>query len=113
MDKRMMCRELRACKVERDKFNLAIIITILLVSIIVVCCSILVNAEEVSVEQDKTKHYTSIEVEENDTLWNIAKEHNPEHSMTTKEYVAELMHVNNLETDTIYAGETILITYYE
>ncbi len=108
MDKRMMNRELRVKKVSRDKFNLMILATIIIVTILVVCSSLLTSAEEETI-LNSDKYYSSVQIESDDTLWDIAKRYNEDEEISTKEYVEEIMQVNGLETDTIYAGQYIIV----
>lgn len=108
MDKRMMNRKLREDKVRRDKFNLAIIATILIVTVIVICGSILTQAEEETI-LNSDNYYTSIEIEHADTLWDIAQRYNTDESLTTQEYIEEVMNVNGLTSDQIYEGQCIII----
>lgn len=108
MNKREQIRIDRAEKVRRDKFNIMMIGTILLVTLIVVCSTLLANASEETTEKSD-KCYLSVVIEQDDTLWDIAKRYNTDEEISTKEYVDEIMYVNGLETDTIYAGQYIIV----
>ena len=58
------------------------------------------------------KYYTSIIIEEGDSLWSIANEYN--HSnVDIHEYVKELKELNGLTSETIQAGQHLLIAYYD
>ncbi len=108
MDRRMMNRELRANKVKRDKFNLAVIATILIVTVIVIFGSILTQAEEETI-LNSDNYYTSIEIKHADTLWDIAQKYNTDEELTTQEYIEEIMNVNGLTSDQIYEGQCIIV----
>lgn len=58
------------------------------------------------------KYYKTITIQPGDTLWSIAGEYKMA-SSTTKEYVEELMIMNDLPNDDITSGMKLLITYYE
>ncbi len=112
MDKRERTRIDRIEKVRRDKFNLVMIGTIILVTVIVICSTLLASASEETTE-NSDKYYLSVEIEQDDTLWDIAKRYNTDDTVSTKEYVNEIMYVNGLETDTIYAGQYIIVKCYK
>lgn len=58
------------------------------------------------------KYYTSIRLEEGDTLWSIAQEYNVHSEKTMEEYVRELRQMNSLLDDTIHAGNYLTVAYY-
>ena len=58
------------------------------------------------------KYYTSIRLEEGDTLWSIAEEYNVNSRKTMEQYVSELRRMNSLLDDTIHAGNYLTISYY-
>lgn len=71
--------------------------------------------EVMAEEEQKTaydKYYTSIRLEEGDTLWSIAEEYNRNSDKTTEEYVHELRTMNSLLDDTIEAGHYLAVSYY-
>ena len=105
-------RKLRRQKEIRRK----IFLTILSVCIILTCVlsygALVSNA---SAEDDGIfyKYFTSIEVESGDTLWTIAEEYKDENFYeSTKEYVEEVIRMNNLSSTQITAGQFIIIPYY-
>ncbi|MEY8337280.1 LysM peptidoglycan-binding domain-containing protein [Lachnospiraceae bacterium 62-35] len=59
------------------------------------------------------KYYKSIQIKNGDSLWSIAGEYKENCQMTTEEYVNELRSMNQLKSDTIYAGQYLTIVYIE
>lgn len=57
------------------------------------------------------KYYTSIRVEEGDTLWSIADEYSDKSNMTKTEYIKEICSINNISGE-IHSGENIIVSYY-
>lgn len=59
------------------------------------------------------KYFTSIQVEEGDTLWSIAEEYGDElHYTSNKEYINEVKMMNKLRSDEIVSGQYLIIPYY-
>ncbi len=59
------------------------------------------------------KHYTSIRIEDGDTLWDIAGKYVQNTEITRQEYIKEVCELNGLNADEIIAGEYIVVVYYE
>lgn len=68
-------------------------------------------AEEESVQG--LPYYSSIEIQEGDSLWKIADRYRKGSRMTTQEYVKQLQRMNRLTGDTIHAGAHLTIVYYK
>ena len=60
----------------------------------------------------KTKIVASIQIEKGDTLWDIAKEYMTDEYDTVTDYVEEIKASNGLVSDTIHAGNYIIVPYY-
>lgn len=63
------------------------------------------------------KYYTSIIIEEGDSLWNIATEYMRSEFVSSEYknmevYMNEIRSLNQLKSDVIHAGEYIMIPYY-
>ena len=58
-------------------------------------------------------YYSSIEIQEGDSLWKIADRYRKGSRMTTQEYVKQLQRMNRLTGDTIHAGAHLTIVYYK
>ena len=66
------------------------------------------DAEDISY-----KYFTSIQVQKGDTLWSIAEDYiDVEHYDSPKEYITEVMFMNNLSDDSIVTGQYLIIPYY-
>ena len=60
------------------------------------------------------KYYTQIEIQEGDSLWEIAgkyMEHGPYESR--RDYMNEVVELNQLSSTTIIKGQHLVIPYYE
>lgn len=68
------------------------------------------SAEETGVEY---KYYKSIKIEKGDSLWSIAKEYRTDAYDSTREYIDELIEINNLTSDEIHQGQYLIVAYYD
>ena len=86
-----------------------IMLTLSIISSIIIiflCFSSKAEAQETP----KYKYYHMITVEKGDSLWSIANEYKGESG--TREYLNEIIELNDLTDDRIVAGQTLLISYY-
>lgn len=73
--------------------------------------SIQTNAKD-ALEVIEIKYYTSIVVTSEDTLWSIAAANMGSHYDSKSDYIKEVIHMNSLKDETIYAGQHLVIPYY-
>ncbi len=57
--------------------------------------------------------YTSIQVENGDSLWSIASRYADRSPMDIQGYVEELKRINQLKGDTIHTGNYLMVVYYQ
>ena len=58
-------------------------------------------------------YYKSIQIQEGDSLWEIASQYKEGSTMGTHEYVDRLIQMNGLKKDTIHAGQYLTVVYYK
>ncbi|MCI8514837.1 MAG: LysM peptidoglycan-binding domain-containing protein [Lachnospiraceae bacterium] len=58
------------------------------------------------------KYYTSIRIEEGDTLWGLAREYGNEACQSVPSYIQEVKKMNHLTDDRIHAGRYLTVFYY-
>lgn len=58
------------------------------------------------------KYFKCIYISADDTLWSIAEENMTEEYDSINEYIKEVKEINNLSSDKIYCGATLIIPYY-
>lgn len=59
------------------------------------------------------KYYTSVQVEDGDSLWSIAEEYSDVDSYASyTDYIDEVKQINHISGDDIHAGEYLTIPYY-
>lgn len=60
------------------------------------------------------KYYTNIQVSSGDSLYDISKDYVVEGKLSTKDFIKEVVYMNNLESpDSIIAGSYIVVPYYD
>lgn len=60
-------------------------------------------------DEKPRKSYVTITIESYDTLWDISKEHMNEAYYSITDYITEVKHINNLNNDTILAGDSLIL----
>lgn len=71
-----------------------------------------IGKSKASDKQTTFKYYTSIKVEQGDTLWSIAKEHMGTEYASIQHYIDEVKQLNKLRVDDIHSGQYLMIPYY-
>ena len=71
-----------------------------------------VRAGDSTVHDNAAKGFTSITLSPDDTLWSIACEHADEHYSSVYQYIREVKEINGLTSDSIYAGNNLIIPVY-
>ena len=69
-----------------------------------------VNAQKE--QSNLKKNYISVTIESGDTLWSIAEENMGIGYTDLKEYVQDIKEVNNLSSNTIHEGRSIIVPIY-
>ena len=87
------------------------IVLVMLILILVFSFTLKTNAKE-NKKNNKVKCYSSILIEDGDTLWSFAEEYKPSDSISTKSYIKEIKAINSLSSDTIHSGNYIIVYYY-
>ena len=89
---------------------LKIIILAIFASIIAVFCFHINKSSGVSTGcVDKKLSYVSVTINHDDSLWSIAKRYKNQYDGSFNDFIAEIKRCNGLESDTIYAGNNIII----
>lgn len=90
-------------------------IVVIALSFVIVLGSILfwtVGKSKASVEHESFKYYTSVRIEQGDTLWSIANHYMGPEYQDIQEYIAEIKRLNKLGPDEIHSGQYLTVPYY-
>ena len=101
-------KEVRIMKRKKEKRNKRIFSKALVISLAaacLICLFVLTGKSSVSANasEEGEVYYTSITVEAGDTLSGIAAEYDLS--------VKEIKKINGIKSDTIYAGESLIVSY--
>jgi cell division protein YceG involved in septum cleavage len=88
-------------------FGVILLFMLILASIIFITKT--VTAERTSARE---KLVTSVQIKKGDSLWSIANTYITEEYRNINEYIEEIKTSNGLSTDTIHAGNYIIVPYY-
>jgi LysM repeat protein len=67
---------------------------------------------EVQSRDNLVPYYTSIQIQHDDTLWDLAQTYAQGSGYTVRQYVDELKRMNHLKSENIHAGEFLTVVYY-
>lgn len=111
-ERRIRNNRIRRRREMRKNFLMLVITFCLIVSISVAVSSFHSSAKNDPL-QEATKYYKSIVVSDRDTLWSIAEDYMDEaHYSSIYEYIREVMQINSLTNDAIYADAHLIVPYY-
>lgn len=70
------------------------------------------NAENDPSSMGRTKYYKSIQIDANDSLWNIAAREENGDWDSIEAYIDEICSINGLTGSVIHAGSFLIVPYY-
>lgn len=87
------------------------LIILCVLSVIVIACTFITFSVKGSTEQ-KQKLFTTLKIEQGDSLWSIAEEYYTTEYSDYNEYIDEIKSINNMKDDTLKKGSYIVVPYY-
>lgn len=99
----------RSRRVSKKRFNKYVLVCafIAIFAVILAATGMFVQANEKS-----NITYTSIEIMEDDTLWDIAKTYCDTEEESIQEYIDNVKEINNISSDKIISGNYLIIYEY-
>ena len=58
------------------------------------------------------RYYTSVQLRQGDSLWDIARQYSTGSGYSCREYVEELKRMNGLTSERIHSGEYLTVVYF-
>ena len=115
MSNRVNYRRKHNCKrnssvIKLDKLKVSFFVCM----IIFICFAAIQGVSATNSVKSVDKQYRSVLIEDGDTVWDIADEHNDQSlsAMSNKEYIKEIESINNISSDNITAGNYIIVPIY-
>ncbi len=105
-------RKLRRQREIKRKILLSVLAFVLILFLAFTFSVIISNANE-DTSDVSYKYFTSLEIEQGDSLWSIAQEY-IDYSQYDgiQDYIDEVIAINHLKSDSIRAGQCIIIPYF-
>jgi hypothetical protein len=88
-------------------------ISLFLLAGLMLTISLCIHSTVDAAETKRYKYYTHILVEKGDSLWDIAGEYVSDEYDSRDQYIEEMCKINHLSGKTIYAGEMLVVPYYD
>lgn len=111
-EQRNYCRKIRRQRELRRKFILAGI-SLMLVLFFALSYHVLISQANTGMEDISYKYFTSVQIQAGDTLWSLADRYADEmHYASQEQYITEVMEINHLTDEAIYAGNYLIVPYY-
>ena len=95
---------------DKKELQLAII-SLTVLTILVTFCIVTQHVFAFS-SNKRVKTFMSIQIEEGDTLWSIAKTYRTEEYKDIRAYIEEIKTSNGIQSDVIHEGNYLIIPYY-
>jgi LysM repeat protein len=102
----------REAIVKKQRTFLAILVTVLISSGILLGSSINALASSKADVSSYYKYYTSVKIETGDTLWSIADKYIGNFNISKEDYINEICQINDISKNEIYSGDYIVVPYY-
>ena len=104
-------------KKERQIAKRKMMLLIATILVIIIGCivfgSVFSSAHDDKIDKEM-KYYKSIEIQNGDTLWDIAGEYVSNiYYESTQDYIDEIKEVNGLTSNMIHQGQHLIVVYYE
>ena len=104
-------RRKRAAK--RQLITALILFFTVLASVLIISNCLRANQVKASSWKAENIYYKTVEVEEGDTLWDLADRYMGEKSFSRQEYIEQVKELNHLIGDTIESGAYLMVPYAE
>lgn len=90
--------------------------TIILLMILAFCSGFfshtLLNARAEEARPELKRYYTSVQLRQGDSLWNLAEQYRKGSGYSRREYVEELKRMNGLKSEQLHSGEYLTVVYF-
>ena len=91
-------------------------ISVITVFLATVCALSICAFKSIAQDNDAVttyKYFTSVVIEQGDTLYSLADEHTDGFDVDINTYIEEVMHINHLEdASSIQSGQYLIVPYY-
>lgn len=97
---------------DNQQFYIIVMTICFVIAIAVTYGSFISLAKSNLPEEQVTKYYTSIQIQDGDTLWEVANAYITTEYDSINDYIKEVKHLNSLDDDKIHEGQFLTVPYY-
>ena len=113
---RMFEERIRRNRCRRQRERKRHILLSLLSATVILGLTLLGNSFRISAQDSSAevsyKYFTSIRIEQGDTLWTLADTYADENFKSRKDFINEVIRTNHLMDDSLKAGDYLIVPYY-
>lgn len=111
---RQNVRTIRRKKAAKRQLITALVLFFtVLASVLIISNCLRANQVKASSVKTENIYYKTVEVEDGDTLWDLADRYMGEKSFSRQEYIEQVKELNHLSGDTIESGAYLMVPYVE
>ena len=92
--------------------NIAIIILLVMLTALIILRISAKTIQAEDITENHYKYFTSITIEQGDSLWSLAENYLTEDYKDIYSYIDEVKSINHLSGDSLIAGQKLCIPYY-
>lgn len=86
---------------------------IIVTVVLVIICSTFISINAKGSDTTGSKYFTTIKIEDGDSLWSIANTYCSSGYNDYNEYIDEVKSINNMSDDVVKKGSYIVVPYYK
>lgn len=98
--------------IQNNKKIQVLITSIGMLFIVLFVCTGFANKQDTVNACEQNKYFKSVQVEENETVWDIASEYYSDEYDSFDDYIAEIESINSIDADYVKSGCYIVVPYY-
>lgn len=100
-------------KVTQETLNMVCVLVALAITVLILC-AVISGAARAQAAQTESPHkyYTSVCIQQGDTLWTIAGHYRTAEYRNMDAYIREICELNRIEASDIHYGQYIVVPYY-
>ncbi|SET44445.1 LysM domain-containing protein [[Clostridium] aminophilum] len=105
----------QACRIRRQKRHRVQFFALMILTAV---ASLVIGIGRIETEayhntSNLKKYYTSVQLQDGDTLWSLARKYNVNTNISHHDYIDEIRRMNQMEGTTVHRGHYLTVFYYQ